>query len=161
MASNMPESYPKVGIGVMVMNAQGQVLMCKRAGSHGAGEYSFPGGHLEYMESIEDCARRECREEAGIEIKNIRFHFAANVRKYAPKHYVHIGFFADWKSGEPTQREPDRGDAWKWYDMDKMPAPLFCMCEIAVRAYENDMRGASNFFDDQDLSTAPKKICIT
>ncbi len=61
---------PKVGIGVMILK-DGKVLLGKRKGSHGAGQYAFPGGHLEYMESFEDCARRETREECGIEIQNI------------------------------------------------------------------------------------------
>ena len=51
------ENHPKVGVGVMVLK-DGKVLLTRRKGSHGAGEYSFPGGHLEYMESFEDCARR-------------------------------------------------------------------------------------------------------
>lgn len=50
--------HPKVGIGVMIFK-DGKVLLGKRKGSHGDGEYSFPGGHLNYMESFEDCAQRE------------------------------------------------------------------------------------------------------
>jgi 8-oxo-dGTP diphosphatase len=38
----------KIGIGVMVFK-DGKVLMARRKGSHGQGEYAFPGGHLEYM----------------------------------------------------------------------------------------------------------------
>lgn len=68
---------PKVGVGVFVMR-NGQVLIGKRKGAHGEGEYSFPGGHLEYMESFEGCARRETQEETGIEIQNIRFQFLLN-----------------------------------------------------------------------------------
>ena len=45
--------------------------------------YAFPGGHLEYMESFEQCARRETLEECGIEIERIRFQFVANVQTYA------------------------------------------------------------------------------
>lgn len=62
------QSQPKVGIGVMILK-QGKVLLGMRKGSHGAGELAFPGGHLDYMESFEDCARRETREERGIEIE--------------------------------------------------------------------------------------------
>ena len=45
------EQRPKVGIGVMVFK-DGKVLMGKRKSSHGEGEWAWPGGHLEYMESF-------------------------------------------------------------------------------------------------------------
>ena len=80
------ENYPKVGIGIMIFK-KGKILLGKRKGSHGEGEYAFPGGHLEYMESTEEGALREIAEECGIKIKNLRFQFVANVRKYKPKHY--------------------------------------------------------------------------
>lgn len=60
-----------VGVGVMIFDKDGMILLGKRKGSHGAGEYSFPGGHLEYGESFEECAKREVMEECGIEIKNL------------------------------------------------------------------------------------------
>lgn len=63
----------KIGIGVMTFK-NGKVLMGKRNGRHGEGEYAFTGGNLDYTESFENCARRETREEAGIEIKNIKFY---------------------------------------------------------------------------------------
>jgi len=84
------DNRPKVGVGILVLKDK-KVLLGKRKGSHGEGEYAFPGGHLEYMESFEDCAKREVTEECGIEISNIQFQFLANVTKYAPKHYAHIG----------------------------------------------------------------------
>jgi 8-oxo-dGTP diphosphatase len=123
---------PRVGVGVTIFKDR-KVLLGKRKGSHGEGEFAFPGGHLEYMESFADCVRREVREECGIEIENIRFQFLANVVKYAPKHYVHIGLIADWKSGEPQVLEPDRCESWEWYELDNLPHPLFAMCKLAVQ----------------------------
>lgn len=113
----------------------GRVLLGKRKGSHGEGEYAFPGGHLEYMESFEDCAKREVKEECGIEIKNIRFQFLANVTKYAPKHYVHIGLLVDWENGEPEVLESEKSESWNWYKLDKLPQPMFKMCKIAIDSY--------------------------
>lgn len=136
------EQKPKVGIGVMIFK-EGKVLVGKRKSSHGQGEYAWPGGHLEYMESIEDCARRETREEAGIEIANIRFQFLANMKKYAPKHYIHISLLADWQSGEPQVLEPEKLESWEWREIDNLPSPLFETCALAV----DSLRTSRNYYD--------------
>jgi len=133
---------PKVGIGVMVIK-DGKVLMGKRKGSHGSGEWAWPGGHLEYMESFEECIRREVREETGMEIENIRFNRLLNMKTYAPKHYVDIGLVADWKSGEPKVMEPEKSEGWQWFELDKLPAPRFVPCDSAIEAYKT----GENFYD--------------
>ena len=88
------------------------------------------------METFEECARRETQEECGIEIEKIRFQFLANVTQYAPKHYVHVGVVADWKSGEPQTREPDKAEEWKWYALDHLPEPLFDIGRLSIESYQ-------------------------
>jgi 8-oxo-dGTP diphosphatase len=97
---------PRVGVGVTILR-DGRVLLGRRRGSHGAGEYSSPGGHRPPGAS-RPAARRETREECGIEIDAVRFQFVANVGAYAPRHYVHIGLLADWAAGEARVLEPDK-----------------------------------------------------
>jgi len=126
---------PLVGVGIMVIKGR-KILLGKRKGSHGEGEYAFPGGHLEYMETFEECGRREVKEECGIEIENIRFQFLSNVTKYAPKHYVHVGLMANWKSGEPKVLEPEKCELWAWHEIDKLPKPLFEMCKQSISCYK-------------------------
>lgn len=133
---------PKVGVGVMIFK-DGKILLGERCGSHGENEYAFPGGHLEYLESFEACARRETMEECGIEIENVRFNIVSNVTKYAPKHFVDVEVIADWKSGEPVALEPHKCKGWDWYDIDNLPHPMFEMCERAVEGYKTNR----NFFD--------------
>lgn len=140
--SNIPDTQVKVGIGAMVFK-DGKILLAKRKGSFGAGEYAFPGGHLEYMESFADCAKREIAEECGIEVENIRFQFVRNDATYAPKHFVHIGLMADWKAGEPQVLEPEKSESWGWYDLDDLPTPLFDFCRIAIESY----RSKQHYFD--------------
>jgi 8-oxo-dGTP diphosphatase len=138
----MAEDYPKVGIGVMLCKGD-NVLLSKRKGSHGEGEYAFPGGHLEFGESFEACARRETKEESDVEIENIRFQYLANVKKYGGKHYVHIGLIADWKSGEPKNLEPQKSEGWKWYPLNDLPQPMFEMCRLSFESYKT----GKNYFD--------------
>ena len=56
----------------MVLKA-GQLLLGRRKGSHGEGEYAYPGGHLEHLETFAQCGAREVREETGLEIGPLRF----------------------------------------------------------------------------------------
>ena len=132
----------KVGVGILVFKA-GKVLLGKRKESHGKGEYASPGGHLEFGESVEETAKRECLEEAGIKIKNIKFLRFSNMRKYG-KHYADIGLTADWESGEPKALEPHKMDKWDWYDLDNLPKPLFAHIEDSLEA----LKTGKNFFDE-------------
>jgi 8-oxo-dGTP diphosphatase len=134
---------PMVGVGVMVLKGR-KVLVGRRRGAHGDGEYAWPGGHLEYMESFYACARREVREEAGIEIDNIRFLRLLNLRTYEPKHYVDVMLIADWVSGEPIERDAEKIGDWGWYDVDRLPEPFFATLATAVEAYKTGRA----FFDD-------------
>lgn len=127
------EPRPLVGIAVLVMK-DGKLLLGKRRGSHGAGEYASPGGHLEHGESFAACAAREVMEETGLVIGEPRFLRVMNVMDYAPKHYVDLAFVADWVRGEPEVREPTKVETWQWYSLDELPTPLFAMLPTAVEA---------------------------
>jgi 8-oxo-dGTP diphosphatase len=77
-----PPQRPRVGLGVLVVrqdpsSGEKQILVGKRLGSHGAGDWALPGGHLEYLETLEGCARRETLEETGLVIPQDRFYTTA------------------------------------------------------------------------------------
>src|SRR3989344_6221276 len=122
----MKDERPKVGVGMLVLKGK-KVLLGKRKGAHGEGEYAGVGGHLELNESIEDCAKREAMEEAGIEIKNIELLCVSNIKKYG-KHYLDIGLKVEWAKGEPKIIEKKKSYGFDWYDLDNLPSPLFA-CE--------------------------------
>ena len=67
----MSTPYPRVGVGVILTNGQGQVLLGKRKGSH-APYWSIAGGHLELGETFESAAIREVEEETGFVIRQPR-----------------------------------------------------------------------------------------
>ena len=52
------DKRPLIGVAVIVIK-ENRVLLGKRKNSHDSGTWAFPGGHLEFKESIKDCARRE------------------------------------------------------------------------------------------------------
>jgi 8-oxo-dGTP diphosphatase len=119
------ENKPKVGVGVIVIK-DGKILLGKRKNAHGEGAWCYPGGHLEYGESWEECSRREVMEEAGIQIKNLRFGTATNdIFENEQKHYITICMVADFASGEVRVMEPHKCEEWRWVEWDKLPQPLF------------------------------------
>jgi 8-oxo-dGTP diphosphatase len=122
----MDNKRPKVGVGVYIYNKQGEVLLMKRKGTHGVGSWCPPGGHLEFNESWEKCAHRETKEEAGINIKNIKFIDVTNDTNFTEGvHYITIAMRADLKSGIAKIMEPDKSSGIGWFKPQKFPKPLF------------------------------------
>ncbi len=125
---------PRVGVGIMVFKG-GSVLLGKRLGSHGAGEWCFPGGHLEFGESLKKGALRELKEECGVKIKNIKFLSVSNTIGYG-KHYLTIGFVSEFKSGEPKLLEPEKYQKWQWFALNDLPKPIFKDTKTMIKAYQ-------------------------
>lgn len=125
-AAGQPEgSRPLIGVAVIVVK-QGWVLLGKRKGAHGAGTWAFPGGHLEYGELIEECARREVFEECGIQIINPRaVAFTNDIFGTEGKHYVTLFVRADYSAGDLVVREPDKCKEWIWSPWPPTAKPLF------------------------------------
>ncbi|WP_139795923.1 nucleotide triphosphate diphosphatase NUDT15, partial [Desulfocicer vacuolatum] len=66
-----------------------------------AGSWAFPGGHLEFNESVEMCATREVFEETGLSVKNPRFATMTNdLFHESDKHYVTLFVVCEYKNGD-------------------------------------------------------------
>ncbi len=136
----MTENRPKVGLAAIIIKDE-KVLLGKRKNAHGSGSWCFPGGHLEFGESWEDCARRETMEETGIDIKNIRFATATNdIFSTEEKHYITIVMLADYDFGEVKIMEPEKCEHWTWFAWDELPAPLFIPTQNLLKANYNPFR---------------------
>jgi 8-oxo-dGTP diphosphatase len=94
---------PEVGVGVLVQR-EGTVLLGLRRGSHGAGTWSPPGGHLEFGEDPIECARREAFEEAGITLGACQFVGITNdIFETEHRHYVTLFYTAPLLDGIPAE----------------------------------------------------------
>lgn len=117
--------HPRVGVGVIVQK-DGKVLLGPRKGSHGSSKWAPPGGHLEFGESVEECARRELLEETGLNAISCTLGpWVENVMENGRKHYITVYVIVDQFEGEPLLLEPDKCEVWQWVAWDQLPSPLF------------------------------------
>lgn len=116
---------PKVGVAVII-NKGDKILFLLRRNSHGDRTWSFPGGHLEFGEEIEECAKREVLEETGLEIKDLKqIEFTNDIFKEENKHYITIFVAGSYESGEAEIKEPEKCIDMRWFGKDELPSPLF------------------------------------
>ncbi len=105
MNESAQEKLVPIGVGAVVLKDDA-VLLIKRGKPPFLGQWSIPGGSLRYGEATEDAARREVREETGVEIRILGLIgvFEA-LPRIAPGeaplgHVVLIDYAAEWTSGE-------------------------------------------------------------
>ncbi len=60
--------HPRVGVGVLLVDEHGRVLLTLRKLAPEAGCWSIVGGKLDYLETLQECAVREAREEVGLDV---------------------------------------------------------------------------------------------
>lgn len=121
----MADNHPKIGVGVIIIK-DGKILLGKRKNSLNAGQWGFPGGHLEFNEEIEDCAMREVKEETNLCIKNLKkITFTNDIFPKEGKHYVTLFIASEYDSGELKLMEPNKCERWDWFDTNNLPEPIF------------------------------------
>ncbi len=123
----MSREYPDrpwVGIGVVAFRGDA-VLLARRAKPPRMGHWSLPGGAQHLGETAEEAARRELREETGIEVGPLLLaavvdavtRDAAGAVRF---HYTIVDFAAEWLSGEA--RAMDDAQEVSWAPLDGLHA---------------------------------------
>ncbi|EKD56432.1 MAG: MutT/NUDIX family protein [uncultured bacterium] len=141
----MKQKHPKVGAGAVIIK-DGKTLLAKRKGSHSSGMWGSFGGHVKFGETPIEAAKREAKEELGIEIDNFTFISCANLIK-GDKHFLDISFMAEIISGKPTIQEPHRIEEIGWYPLDDLPTPLFEPVKIVLESLKTGKR----YFEIKDI----------
>jgi 8-oxo-dGTP diphosphatase len=129
-------SFPNMGVGaaVVVRDARGRVLMVRRsARQFGGGKWCFPCGYVEWGEDVRAAARREAREEAGVDVViGDPVHVETNVHQPA-KPTIGIWFAATMVDPTAAPVAGDDADEVAWFDLAS-PPPLAFPTDAALLA---------------------------
>jgi 8-oxo-dGTP diphosphatase len=118
-ASPDPASRPQLAVSAAIFR-DGKVLLVRRARSPGKGFYSFPGGRVEFGETLHTALHREVDEETALKIEIVGLSGWREVLPGKPGHghYVIMSFAARWIAGEPVLNE--ELDDFKWLTPDAL-----------------------------------------
>lgn len=107
-------------IGIAVVEREGCYLVGVR-GPHGPlpGYSEFPGGKCVAGETPAECARRECQEETGLDVRPVRL--LQNVRHSYPHGEVDLHF---WLC-EPTDPRAEPGAPYGWLPRSELGSCRF------------------------------------
>lgn len=116
------ESKAKFSVGVSVLVVRDNKLLLGRRINTGTldGWLSTPGGRIEETEDMYAAARRELKEETGLDsdallVIGFKEHFRSG------EHYFMFYLFASDVQGVPENKEPGKCEGWCWVEWDKVP----------------------------------------
>jgi ADP-ribose pyrophosphatase YjhB (NUDIX family) len=114
---------PIVAVGAIVVR-DGRVLLARRGKPPAVGLWSVPGGGVRLGEALQAAARREIREECGIEIEltdvlEVIERMTRDEDGRIQYHYVIVDYLAKWAGGTPMPT-PEALEV-RWVHPDEFP----------------------------------------
>ena len=131
--------FPRVEPCIIVLVSRGEELLLLRNVKDTRGVYACLAGFVEIGETLEQAVRREIREEAGLEVENIRY---VGSQGWPFPDQLMMAFYADYKSGEIRIQESEIADA-RWFRPEALP-PLPRPGSIARRLIMNRISEITN-----------------
>jgi len=110
-------AYPRVSPAMMALVTRDREILLARAKRFPRPMYSALAGFVEPGETIEDCVRREVKEEVGVEVDGITY-FAS--QSWAFPHSLMIAYTARYAGGELCVDGNEIMDA-QWFSVDELP----------------------------------------
>ncbi len=128
---------PEPTVGVVIINPHNEVLLVKTHKWHD--KYSVPGGHIEWGETILAAARRETREETGLEIRELEFlgwqECILDPQFWKPRHFIFFDYAA--RSEDVRVTLNDEAESYVWIDPEKAlnELDLDSYTAVSIRTY--------------------------
>ena len=119
--------YIGVGVGAIIVDNRGRLFLARRGpeAKNERGLWEFPGGSVEFGETMADALRREMWEEFGIEITVGKLlDVVDNILKEEGQHWVSPTYLCTIAAGEPHIREPEKCAEIGWFPPDAVPKEL-------------------------------------
>jgi 8-oxo-dGTP diphosphatase len=119
--------YIGVGVGALIVDRDGRLFLSRRGpnSKNERGLWEFPGGSVEFGETLAQALQREMHEEYGIEIMvGELLDVVDHILPEEGQHWVSPTFLCTIAAGEPVIREPEKCSEIGWFGPRAVPADL-------------------------------------
>lgn len=134
--------YIGVGVGAIIVNDQGQLFLAQRGplAKNERGLWEFPGGSVEFGETLAEALRREIREEYGMEIEvGALLDVVDHILPAEGQHWVSPTYICRAQSGEPRILEPGKCTGVGWFSLNDIPLELTIISRHNLEHYIVDL----------------------
>ena len=136
--------YPAITVSYVCHDGKGNYLMNKRSvncrDEHGT--WDFGGGGLEAGETIEDCLKKELKEEYNV--VPIKYDFMGYLDLFRKQngvdtHWVMLGFIVLVDPAQVINGEPHKFEEIKWFRLDNLPTPLHSAMPLILEKFKDKL----------------------
>jgi len=116
--------YIGVGAGAIIFNKDGRIFLAKRGpeARNEKNRWEFPGGSVEFGETLESALIREIREEYGFVIDVVQLLDVVNhILPEEKQHWVSPTYLCRYKNGKPSIKEPHKCEEIGWFNIGAIP----------------------------------------
>ncbi len=132
--------YIGVGVGAVIVDRQGRLFLARRGpqAKNERGLWEFPGGSVEFGETLADALKREIREEYGMEIEvGALLDVVDHILPEEGQHWVSPSYLCRPLSGDPRILEPGKCTEIGWFAMEDMPDDLTMISRENLESYRS------------------------
>lgn len=130
--------YIGVGVGAVIQDQAGRLFLSRRGpkAKNERGLWEFPGGGVEFGETLASALQREMHEEYGIEIDvGELLDVADHILPHEGQHWVSPSYLCTIRSGEPAILEPGKCTEIGWFHPHRMPDDLTVITRFNLENY--------------------------
>lgn len=135
--------YIGVGVGAVIVDNEGRLFLAKR-GSEARNErhlWEFPGGRVEFGETMEMALIREIREEYDFKVTVL--HLLDVIDHILPEegqHWISPTFLCSPAGGNPRIMEPNKCEEIGWFALSAIPRKILTSASSkSLASYEKHL----------------------
>lgn len=135
---------PMVGVGALIYDGEGRILLIKRRHDPNKGRWALPGGMQETGETLAEAAVREVREELGVELNlggvfQVVDEIIRDAEGRVRYHFVIVDFLATFSPPGARIRLNDESESYSWYKPEEVGR--LDVSDNTLRIVDKFMRG--------------------